>query len=718
MDVRLPDGTVIKGVPDGMSKADLIAKLQTNGYDIALLTAPSGEGMPQKRTMMQEIMQVPAGIYQGFKDVTDTALKGGASGIDYVRNSIDNAFADKYGIQRSTQLNLRGSLDAAAAKQNAEYEQTYGASTLASTGRLGGNIAATLPVAGALGSGVKAISTALPSTARVTAPLAESIASGGFRTGLPSGVGDITARATGGAISGAVSSGLVNPDETETGAIVSAVLPTAGAAVVKKIAQGLGWGKDLVTGKLPEIKAATIARTALGNQLPDALIALQSAPKGLTPAQVLERAGINADPFMALEAFAKKNDTQSWYRLLSERQAGGMSTTLNNLAGGVNQTAARQSAEGSINALNANVVPQGQAALERANIGGTVTKGVQPEVNSAVSRGNKPTFDNAPSAATAQTQLDMLAAAGLKPIDTSAIVGSIQSKLTNPKIGPSDINSSVLGKVAAKVKEWTELGGGVIDAEALYTIRKNAVNEEVQRLMGAATPTAQAKYAAKLLGEVNPLIDDAIEAAGGKGWKQYLETYATGRQKVEQKQMSAQLKQMFDKGQKQQVIDLIRGNNPEAVENVFGPGSYNVFLEMADKMPQLGKIARRLEGDIKIGEQAAAGVGGLARIMGLSETQFKRIPAFFSKTTTALNMALDVLEGNVNKKTLQVFEDKFKSGQSIAELLNTMPTSERNIILRTLKNSREWNPAVTTGAAQALTPKNNLAPETRNNLRP
>ena len=521
----------------------------------------SGEGMPKERTMLQEIMQVPAGIYQGFKDVTDTALKGGASALDYVAGT-----------------NTRAALDAAAAQQNADYERTYGASTLASTGRLGGNVAATLPVAGVLGSGVKAVGTALPSTARVTAPLAESIASGGFRTGLPSGVGDVAARATGGAISGAVSSGLVNPDETGTGAIVGAVLPTAGAAVVKKIAQGLGWSKDLVTGKLPEIKAATIARAALGNQLPDALIALENAPKGLTPAQVLERAGINADPFMALEAFAKKNDTQSWYRMLSERQAGGISTTLNNLAGGVNQTAARQSAEGSINALNANLVPQGQAALERANIGGTVTKGVQPEVTSAINRGGKPTFDNAPSAATAQTQLDMLAAAGLKPIDTSAIVGSIESKLTNPKIGPSEVNSSVLNKVAAKVKEWTAKGGGVIDAEALYTIRKNAVNEEVQRLMGAATPTSQAKYAAKLLGEVNPLIDDAIEAAGGKGWKQYLETYAAGRQKVEQKQMSAQIKDMFDKGQKQQVIDLIRGNNPDAVENVFGPGSYNVFV--------------------------------------------------------------------------------------------------------------------------------------------
>jgi hypothetical protein len=40
MDVRLPDGTIVRNVPDGMSKADLTAKLASNGYDIGKLSAP------------------------------------------------------------------------------------------------------------------------------------------------------------------------------------------------------------------------------------------------------------------------------------------------------------------------------------------------------------------------------------------------------------------------------------------------------------------------------------------------------------------------------------------------------------------------------------------------------------------------------------------------------------------------------------------------------
>lgn len=53
MDVRLPDGTIIKDVPDGTTKADLVAKLTRNGYDVSGLTssAPSNEIDPNIPTV-------------------------------------------------------------------------------------------------------------------------------------------------------------------------------------------------------------------------------------------------------------------------------------------------------------------------------------------------------------------------------------------------------------------------------------------------------------------------------------------------------------------------------------------------------------------------------------------------------------------------------------------------------------------------------------------
>jgi hypothetical protein len=64
MDVRLPDGTVIKGVPDGMSKADLTAKLQANGYDVSKLmgdqsAAAVPAAAPEKQRGVFDLLTAP-----------------------------------------------------------------------------------------------------------------------------------------------------------------------------------------------------------------------------------------------------------------------------------------------------------------------------------------------------------------------------------------------------------------------------------------------------------------------------------------------------------------------------------------------------------------------------------------------------------------------------------------------------------------------------------
>ena len=68
MDVRLPDGTVIANVPDGTTKADLVAKLQRNGMVVPaewLAAAPQVQESPkdQPRTLADQIgLTARAGI--------------------------------------------------------------------------------------------------------------------------------------------------------------------------------------------------------------------------------------------------------------------------------------------------------------------------------------------------------------------------------------------------------------------------------------------------------------------------------------------------------------------------------------------------------------------------------------------------------------------------------------------------------------------------------
>ena len=49
MDVRLPDGTVIRNVPEGTTRAQLVEKLRANGYDVSQFETPSAK--PRKASL-------------------------------------------------------------------------------------------------------------------------------------------------------------------------------------------------------------------------------------------------------------------------------------------------------------------------------------------------------------------------------------------------------------------------------------------------------------------------------------------------------------------------------------------------------------------------------------------------------------------------------------------------------------------------------------------
>ena len=318
---------------------------------------------------------------------------------------------------------------------------------------------------------------------------------------------------------------------------------------------------------------------------------------------------------------------------------------------------------------------------------------------------------------------DSVAAHGMEPIDTNNIIKNINSKLNNPSIGPSDVNTSVLTTVAKKIQEWTARNGGVIDAEALNTIRKEAVNEAIAAKLGTnADPKASARYAATLLGEVRPLIDDAIEKAGGTGWRNYLKTHEIGAQEINIQKLYGEAADMY-RTNKQGFIDLIKGNNPDAVEKIFGPGSFNILEEalknemragpamnVGKKLESLQKIAGDVERDKVVTEAANRGKNALdIKKLGFAE----KIPGFVGFTTAALKKISQALEGKVETKITDTIIKGLKDGKSANELLGTLPADDRIKILKLLKNSPEWN-ALTGVAVGRETNRNKLAPEQPN----
>jgi hypothetical protein len=75
MDVRLPDGTVIKNVPDGTTKQQLLEKLQAKGYDVQKLTAPKAPAAPAP-TFGEQAADFGRGVLRGAASTADIIAEG------------------------------------------------------------------------------------------------------------------------------------------------------------------------------------------------------------------------------------------------------------------------------------------------------------------------------------------------------------------------------------------------------------------------------------------------------------------------------------------------------------------------------------------------------------------------------------------------------------------------------------------------------------------
>lgn len=519
-------------------------------------------------------------------------------------------------------------------------------------------------------------------------------------------------------------------------------------------------GKYAYGKVIPESEkvAAAMVRKASGDDLEKIRAVINKDESGLTVQELL--ADLDRNQIQSLGELARTKDTKNFYSKLDKYREQTRQDTLNNLAGGATNTEILNNLAKSKDALTDVTTPMRETNLAASNTGkykqrlerqattlGEIASGKVDDVRrftaardrlakagyerktaeTGMPTPNKYTLEGEMSDAAervatkaaddslkfgegarfAQARADSLAAYGLKPLDTDGILRDINAKLNNPKIGVSDVNRKVLTAVGNKIKEWTARNGGVIDVSALYEIRKNTVNEVIEGL--GKDPKASAKYAARLLGEVRPLIDDAIIKAGGTGWKDYLETFSSGMDVINQRKMAQVARDLYSKTDKTDFIRLVRGESPELVEQIFGNGRIDLKAEMGNKFKALDTVAGELERGTKIKAASEKGAIDLKDI-AKEETPKLRLP-FFGLKATLGNAVLKELSGKIDTKTMAILEKGFESGKNFEDMLNQVPFGDRGRVYNALQKVNRVN---LTGAA---TVSNALAPENRNRMR-
>ncbi|MGL5117583.1 MAG: hypothetical protein ACRC7C_19900 [Beijerinckiaceae bacterium] len=202
----------------GWQDAPIVSGPPKAAWESAPVIAPAQAA--EKPGMLSNI---GAGVASGVADLGDTLLNAAA----YLPGKAIPAIK-KWNDERSASLE--------------DFNKEREGSTAFNVARVGGNVAATLPIGGVLGAGVKAVSAA-PAVQAV----GNAVASGGFRTG--GGVGgaaDIVARIVGGGAAGAATTAAVQPESAGAGALIGAALPgvvkgygAVTGAILKKASKAL-----------------------------------------------------------------------------------------------------------------------------------------------------------------------------------------------------------------------------------------------------------------------------------------------------------------------------------------------------------------------------------------------------------------------------------------------------------------------------------------------
>lgn len=530
-----------------------------------------------------------------------------------------------------------------------------------------------------------------------------------------------------------------------------ATYEVGGRVAAPIIAKGLGKVADVLSPSVTSssLKAGQLARESLGKDLPAVLDKLKNAQPGQSVAEIT--ASLENPTWQALVGNVLERDPQFVRKIRLSNENDSLQA-LAKLAGGENATEIRRIAENAKNALTTVTSPAREAALSRANLGkavadyestaGKLSSEAADEVQKVrdlikagelaqasarldlIKRGlpvgfTKYTYKNelaekafnqwSDQAAQASLDLgqgarfsqqaaDAMRNVGIKPLEGKKLAQRITQIADNPSFAGDDVLIGSVKNVADDIAKWTN-SGGVIDARALDAIRKNSVNAAIQKLRPGMDASSQRNLASKVLSDVKPLLVNAIEESGGTGYRKYLEDYSKGMQKIAERKLSAEALRLW-KTNPDDFVRLVTNESPDTVEKILGAGRYNIGTELADNaLSTLNEQAQKRLTQLSVSSQISEGQKALADLIK-QQTSVIRVPSFLSFWATAGNKVLSEFEKAVGRDTLNLLTQAMKTPQGASNVLNQLPTVERNKVLQLMADPSKWSSkAGSTGTA-------------------
>lgn len=527
MDVRLPDGTIIKNVPDGTTKADLVAKLKSNGVAVPAewlqTSAPQSEDKQGVIQAGEAIRQVPRQLgltarhgMEGLGQMADVFTEP-------IRVAVVNPLARLVGAREATESTGQAMSRLA---DSAGLPKPEGA-----TERVVGD--ASRLVAGSIGMGAGTVAAA----SRATSPTVRaSLTQLAARPGVQ-GVGAATSGAAGGAVReaggneweqfaaslvGGVGGGLAadklsNAAKSAGNAITKAFTPKAvelvradqqialtlersgidWAAVPERIKQGMREDAAAALSNGQPLDAAALRRLLVFRRagLTPTVGQLTQDPGQITREMNLAKAGANStDPALQRLPALQNQNTRTLLERLDESGAGRApdamgagSSAIESLAGSAAReqdnigrlySAARDTQGRSLPLEGGTFTRRANELLDQANVGSFLPPDIARKMN-AIAAGEYPlTVDVAEQLKTSLGNLGRNSADG----NVRTAVRLVRQALDDaPLQGSANVNRGNLPAVPGAVPPSTQPGQQSIDA---FNAARRANREWMRRVEG------------------------------------------------------------------------------------------------------------------------------------------------------------------------------------------------------------------------------------------
>lgn len=497
------------------------------------------------------------------------------------------------------------------------------------------------------------------------------------------------------------------PDDRLTAGAAEAIGAGIGGLAVK----GLAAVPRLADGGLSNARRAL--RELIGeSNIPSVERALRQTRPGVTTAQALTEAGVISPTrgqtlAAGLDQFSQQLDTipgareaAEYWGSVAPRQEAAQLAELERLARGGSAESSAAWREIRRKQMESALGPTRQSLIGEANVGRSAQ-----ELLKRADELDQQALQFGGVSAEAQKLRDiagMAEKAGYAPLDVTPIVGRVKTILDDPALGPSRNVEDVMQTVGNIVNKWVGKGGGTMDADALYSIRKTAINETVDRLLAGADPIASKKLSATLTQELRPLIDNAIEQSGATGWGQFIKTYGKELEKVDRVELLDKARQLFkSKGGKEAFMNLVKGESPEVVQSIMSGKKGIEDALPPDTLGRLRDVVGQLERDITLKEAANLPQAKQAAERILKDVSFVgKLPNLLNRWMVLANVAIKKGEMVMNRKMYTLLDQAARDPAAMIELISKMPTSQQEQMMREITKMGAVTGAVTAATNQ------------------